>query len=102
MKDQLLRNLLLSLAFSCIVAGSVGYAFSIEKYYSINKSKEISIDLYKDIGEKYAIKESKFNSDLAWAIGLVSFGLCFIILTFAASIKQKSNEKKLGPPTKKR
>jgi hypothetical protein len=86
MNTKLLKNFLLSIAFSCIISGSVGHILNVKTYYyiGIESKSEISFVDYRDYkkeGSNYVKRIATFNYDLAIPSLLVSFGAMFIAFT---------------------
>lgn len=93
MNYKLINRTIIAFAFSCIISGIIGYVFAIEKYYLLVdlSKKEVPFYFYKDFGEDLTFKELGFNIDLAIAVGLVSFGTCFLVLSIVEHFQKKIN-----------
>lgn len=88
----LTRNLLLSIAFSCIVFVYYGRAYQIERYYiriEFDKKIELSKTAFNDYSKNQVIDkfiEITFNTEKALEYGLKYFGLSFLLLFIYSSL----------------
>ena len=93
---KLIQIFLVSLAIGAIVYGSIGYFKPITKYYyvGVNGKSEVLFLEYNEAtksGNDYDYtKETHINSDLALSTGLITYGVCFLVLFGIGAIKKRN------------
>lgn len=91
MNDKLtqhIRNALISLAIGFIISGSSGILFKAKSfYYCLYSDGKIEVSEYAynhrhEVSDDDCYYEEKtFNLGIAFPTGLISYGLCFLLLT---------------------